>query len=221
MAAAVQNATTPSSPAKDAFNQSAALKKIASVPLVSDSLAFAQSTISAHPLLTSTFSFGENVVNSSLKAAEPITSRFHGQLAYVDNLAVKSLDFAESKWAYPFHANTNELIEVAKLPADQARSFVNAYTAAIQKAYGDHVYAPAKNVYDTRVVPAYEGAHSKFDEIKSQNAYLQRAADLVTELQNNLAKTVESISKRGKQEGDQAAQNAQGISNAIFAEVSD
>lgn len=208
-----------SSPSKAAFDQSAALKKIVSVPLVSDSLSFAQSTIQAHPLLATTYGYGENLVNSSLKAAQPITNRIHPQLAYVDSLALKSLDFAESKWAAPFHTNTQELFDAAKVPADHARGFVQAYTAALQKAYGERVYTPAKSAYESHIVPAYDSAHTKFDEIKSQNAYLQRATDIVKDLQANLAKTLESVSSRSKQEGDQATQKAQGISNAIFAEL--
>ncbi len=208
-----------SSPSKAAFDHSAALKKIASVPLVSDSLSFAQSTIQAHPLLATTYGYGENLVNSSLKAAQPITNRIHPQLAYVDSLAVKSLDFAESKWAAPFHTNTQELLDAAKVPADHARGYVQAYTAALHKAYGERVYTPAKSAYESHIVPAYDSAHTKFDEIKSQNAYLQRATDIVKDLQANLAKTLESVSSRSKHEGDQATQKAQGISNAIFAEL--
>lgn len=223
MSAATQSAPVTngvsSSPSKVAFDHSQALKKIASVPLVSDSLSFAQSTIQAHPLLATTYGYGENLFNSSLKAAEPITNRIHPQLAYVDSLAVRSLDFAESKWSYPFHANTQELIDAAKLPADHARGFVQTYASAIHKAYGDRVYTPAKSAYESHIVPAYDTAHTKFDEIKSQNAYLQRATDIVKDLQANLAKTLETISSRSKQEGDQATEKAQGISNAIFAEL--
>ncbi len=105
------------------------------------------------------------------------------------------------------------------MPADHARGFVQAYTAALQKAYGERVYTPAKSAYESHIVPAYDSAHTKFDEIKSQNAYLQRATDIVKDLQANLAKTLESVSSRSKQEGDQATQKAQGISNAIFAEL--
>lgn len=221
MSVATQSALNgvSSTPSKVAFDHSQALKKIASVPLVSDSLSFAQSTIKSHPILATTYGYGETLVNSSLKAAEPITNRLHPQLAYVDSLAVKSLDFAESKWSYPFHANTQELINTAKVPADHALGFVQAYAAAIQKAYGERVYTPAKSAYESHIVPAYDTAHTKFDEIKSQNAYLQRATDIVKELQANLAKTLESISSRSKQEGDQATEKAQSLSNAIFAEL--
>ncbi|GAC98150.1 lipid droplet-associated perilipin protein [Pseudozyma hubeiensis SY62] len=223
MSAATQSAPVTngvsSSPSKVAYDHSEALKKIASVPLVSDSLSFAHSTIQSHSLLATTYGYGENIFNSSLKAAEPITNRLHPQLAYVDSLAFKSLNFAESKWSYPFHANTKELIDVAKLPADHARDFVQTYAAAIQKAYGERVYTPAKSAYESHVVPVYDTASTKFDEIKSQNAYLQRATDIVKDLQANLAKTLETISSRSKQEGDQATEKAQGLSNAIFAEL--
>ncbi|SPO28885.1 uncharacterized protein UTRI_05073_B [Ustilago trichophora] len=223
MSAATQSAPVTngvsSSPSKQAFDHSEALKKIAAVPLVSDSLTFAQSTIKSYPILATTYGYGENLFNSSLKAAEPITNRIHPQLAYVDSLAVKSLDFAESKWSYPFHANTQELIDAAKLPADHAKGFFQAYANALQKAYGERLYTPAKSAYESHIVPAYDTAHTKFDEIKSQNAYLQRATDIVKDLQANLAKTLETISSRSKQEGDQATEKAQGLSNAIFAEL--
>lgn len=223
MSAATQSAPVTngvsSSPSKQAFDHSEALKKIAAVPLVSDSLTFAQSTIKSYPILATTYGYGENLFNSSLKAAEPITNRIHPQLAYVDSLAVKSLDFAESKWSYPFHANTHELIDAAKLPADHAKAFFQAYAAALQKAYGERLYTPAKSAYESHIVPAYDTAHTKFDEIKSQNAYLQRATDIVKDLQANLAKTLETISSRSKHEGDQATEKAQGLSNAIFAEL--
>lgn len=219
MSAATQTAPA-SAPSKLALDNSEAIKKIVSVPLVSDSLHFAQSTIKAHPLLATTYGYGENIVVSSLKAAEPITNRIQPQLAYVDSLAVKSLDFAESKWSYPFHANTQELIDFAKLPADQARGLFNAYASAVHNAYAERVYSPAKHAYDSHIGPAYDTAHTKFDEIKSQNAYLQRATDIVKDLQVNLAKTLETISARGKSESDQATQKAQSLSNAIFAEVS-
>ena len=55
MSAATQSAPGPNgvsaSPSKVAFDHSAALKKIAAVPLVSDSLNFAQSTIKSPPIL--------------------------------------------------------------------------------------------------------------------------------------------------------------------------
>lgn len=223
MSAATQSAPATngisSSPSKVAFDHSQALKKIASVPLVSDSLNFAQSTIKSHPILATTYGYGENIFNHSLKAAEPITNRIHPQLAYVDSLAVKSLDFAESKWSYPFHANTQELIDTAKLPADHARGLIQAYASALQKAYGERLYTPAKSAYESHIVPAYDTAQTKFDEIKSQNAYLQRATDIVKDLQANLAKTVDNISSRSKKEGEQATEKAQGLSNAIFAEL--
>ncbi|SPC61822.1 uncharacterized protein UHOD_06286 [Ustilago sp. UG-2017b] len=213
------NDITSSSPSKAAFDHSQTLKKIASVPLVSDSLSFAQSTIKSHPILATTYAYGENLFNHSLKTAEPITNRIHPQLAYVDSLAVKSLDFAESKWSYPFHANTQQLVDAAKLPADHARAFIQAYASALQKAYGERLYTPAKSAYQSHIVPAYDTAHTKFDEIKSQNAYLERATDIVKDLQANLAKTVENISFRTNKEGDQATEKAQGLSNAIFAEL--
>lgn len=142
--------------------------------------------------------FGEDVVNQSLKIAEPITSRFNGQLSFLDVQAVKALEFAESKWSYPFKATPQQ---VAGLP----RSVINAYADALQKAW------------DARVQPQVNNASAKFEELKGQNAFVQRTADAVAQLQVNLAKTVEHL-KANRPNGDKAAGEAQGIINNISGE---
>lgn len=206
-------------PASSHYGQ--AFNRITSVPLVAESLNVAHSTLESHPLLAQPYHFGGNVVNSSLKVVEPVTTRLQPQLAMLDTYAVKGLDFAESKWAYPFKATSGDVYKNARQPADQAYAFFNAYAQAAHKAYEERVFGPAKSIYNSRVAPAYDSANAQFQELKSQNAYLARATEIVTNLQTNLAKTVESIGGRGKAEGEAAAQKAQGLSNAIFAEVSE
>jgi hypothetical protein len=196
-----------------------AFNRITSVPLVAESLNAAHSTLESYPILAQPYHLGGAVVSSSLKAAEPVTTRLQPQLALLDTYAVKGLDFAESKWAYPFKATSGDVYKDARQPADQALSFLSAYAQAAHKTYEEKVFGPAKSIYDSRVAPAYDSANAQFQELKSQNAYLQRATEVVSNLQTNLAKTVESISGRGKAEGEAAAQKAQGISNAIFAEL--
>lgn len=215
-------ATAPQSngitPATQQYGQ--AFNRITRVPLVAESLNVAHSTLESYPILAQPYHLGNAVVSHSLKAAEPVTTRLQPQLALLDTYAVKGLDFAESKWSYPFKATPNDVYKDARQPADQALSFFVAYAQAAQKAYEERVFGPAKSIYDSRVAPAYDSANAQFQELKNQNAYLQRATEVVSNLQTNLAKTLDSISGRGKAEGDAAAQKAQGISNAIFAEVS-
>jgi len=93
------SSTTPS---KQTYQNSAALQKVLNVPYISESINYADSTIKAHPLIQQGYNLGENVVNSSLNLAQPITSRIAPQLALLDQYAVKGLDYAESKWSYPF-----------------------------------------------------------------------------------------------------------------------
>lgn len=152
------------------------------------------------PTLRTAQHFGEDVFNQSLKIAEPVTSRFNGQLSYLDLQAVKALEFAESKWSYPFTATPEQ---VAGLP----RSVINAYADALQKAY------------EARVAPSVNTASAKFEELKGQNAFLQKTADAVAQLQQNLAKTLDHL-KANKPNGEKAAGEARGIVNSIFDEVS-
>ena len=213
-------ATAPApAPIKSVHDNSEALQKILSVPVVADSLKFAQSHIEAHPLISQTYHAGESILNSSLKAAQPVTSRLHPQFAYIDHVAAESLAFAESKWSYPFHATPQQLYDNAKAPADQARALVAQYVEAIQKAYDARVKTPAHNVYESRVAPVYDSATKQFEELKSQNEYVKRAADSVNQLQASLQKTLDGLSTRGKENGDAAKKEAQNISQAIFGEL--
>ncbi|CAO1624608.1 unnamed protein product [Parajaminaea phylloscopi] len=176
-----------------------AINKIASVPLVHVPLAFAYSTIEAHPIFARPYHLGEDIVNQSLKIAEPITARFGGQLSYIDLQAVKALEFAESKWSWPFKATPQE---VASLP----RSVLNAYVDALQKAW------------DARVAPQVNHASAKFDEIKAQNPLVQRAADAVQQLQANLNQTINSLKSKNI-DGEKASAQAQGVVSAFLSEL--
>ncbi|CAO1614281.1 unnamed protein product [Jaminaea pallidilutea] len=180
---------------------SSALNKIVNVPLVHVPLNFAVSTIEAHPLIARPYHIGEDLVNHSIKFAEPITNTFNGQLHYIDNQFVKALDFAESKWSYPFKATPQE---VASLPFN----VIAAYATALQKAW------------DSRVQPQVDTASAKLEELKNQNPVVQRAADAIQQLQDNLNKTIHNIkSNANKAEGEHAAAQAQGLVNAFLAEL--
>ncbi len=205
---------------KSVQKNSEALQKIFSVPVIADSLKYAQSTLEAHPLIANTYHAGENIVNTGLRAAEPITTRLHPQFAYVDHLAAQSLAYAESKWAYPFQATPGQLYDDARAPAEQARALIAQYYEAINKAYGTHVKAPAQNVYEQRVAPIAGSAQKQFEELKSHNAYVQRAVDSLHSLQANLHKTLSRAKENGASaNGDAAKKEAQSISNAIFSEL--
>lgn len=219
MAAATASATPAGTSAPSTSHYGQAFDRITSVPLVAQSLSAAHSTLESYPLLAQPYHLGGNVVSQSLKAAEPVATRFQPQLELLDAFAIKGLDFAESKWSYPFRATPDKLIKDARLPADQAVAFVQAYIQAAHKTYDERVFAPAKSLYNSRVAPAYDSANAHFQELKSQNAYLQRATEVVGNLQSNLAKSIETISSRSKAEGEAAAERAQGLSNALFTEL--
>lgn len=193
------NGTTSSSSSGGIAIHSNAISKIANVPLVNAPLSFAFNTIESHSIFARPYHFGEDIINQSLKAAEPITSRFNGQLSYIDLQAVKALEFAESKWSWPFKATPQE---VANLP----RSVINAYVDALQKAW------------DARVAPQVNHASAKFEEIKASNPLVQRAADAVQQLQSNLTQTINSLKANGV-DADKASAQAHGVVSAFLSEL--
>ncbi|PWN24536.1 hypothetical protein BDZ90DRAFT_98956 [Jaminaea rosea] len=200
MAATASAPSTNGTPLGNVAIHSNALNKIVNVPLVHGPLSFAYSTIEAHPLISRPYHLGEDILNQSIKMAEPITSRLNGQLTFIDTQAVKALEFAESKWSYPFKATPTD---VANLP----RSVINAYVDALQKAW------------DARVAPQVNQAHAKFEELKTQNPLVARAADAVQQLQANLTQTIQSLKNTNAPNGEKATQQAQNIVSSFLAEL--
>ncbi|KAK0545542.1 hypothetical protein OC846_005621 [Tilletia horrida] len=212
MADVASNPTTQSSKIDEVKNSSQSIQRVLGVPLISESLTFASKTINQYPILATPYHLTGNILDHSLKAAEPITSRLSPQFALVDAWGAKAFDFAESRVPYPFHVTTEQVYKQARAPAEQVVSLLRAYSAEAQKAYETRVYQPAKSVYDERIVPAYAQA-------KKENAVFQRAAEVVEKLQANLAATVDNITSRSKTESDQASRKAENIASSLLGEL--
>lgn len=211
--------STASAPAPTAPAYGEAVKKITSIPVVSESLNYAQSTIDAHPLLARPYTLGQSLFTQSLKAAEPVTTRLQPQLNVVDQWAVKGLDFAESKVPYPFHASSSDIVSKARAPADQAVALVQAYADALNKAYQERFVGPAKSIYSARVAPVYDSAQTQFEQLKAQNSYVRRSTEVVSSLQTKLATNLESIQSASGKASSDAQARAQNLSSALFAEL--
>ncbi|CEH18692.1 hypothetical protein CBOM_05411 [Ceraceosorus bombacis] len=148
----------------------------------------------------------------------PATARL-SSLQIADQWAVKSLNFAESKVPYPFHATYNDLYSAARYPADQTLQLIHAYAAAINKAYDERILSPAKSVYSSRVAPYVQAAEKNFQDLQAQNAYVARAVELTQGLVNNLQQQVNTIQSGSRAQADAASKKAQATSQAIFAEL--
>ncbi|KAL9935172.1 hypothetical protein V8E36_006248 [Tilletia maclaganii] len=193
-------------------NNSQSIRRVLGVPLINESLTFASNTINAYPILHTPYQLTENLVNTSLKVAEPITTRLHPGIALVDSWGAKAFDFAEARVPYPFHVTSEQVYKQALAAPHEVIALLRSVPGEAQKTYETRVYAPAKTVYDERIVPAYAQA-------KKENAVFQRAAEVVEKLQANLVSTLDQITARGKTEGDAASRKAENIGSSLLGEL--
>lgn len=216
----------PTSDAKP-LPSSQAVSKILTVPLVSDSLKYAQATLDQYPHVKTLAAAGSHLAVGGLRAVEPIASHFVPQLQYVDGLATKGLDLAESKLPYAFKATPHDVAkDVKAAPAAaqaNATAIVSAYKAAITdsltKTYSANVADPLAGVYNSRVVPTYAKATTKFDDLKAHNDYVKALVEKLTTLQAVLTDRLAKIKKSGQEVEGETVQEVKAVHKGILSEL--
>ena len=118
MSSQTQNKQVPNSEElkSAAHIDSAALKKITQVPLISGTLSYGNSLVQAHPLLQHVVALNQSLLGLALYLASPVTSRLEPQLRYIDGCGANVINFLEQKFPYPFHVKPNELASDVKQP---------------------------------------------------------------------------------------------------------
>jgi hypothetical protein len=141
----------------DASSKSAApeiksLERVYSIPLINDTLNYAHDTLSKNTYTTGAYSTAQSLSLTAYRVSEPIQVRLAPLIVRADGIANKGLDLAESKFPYPFHVQTEELVGDIKTSTDHA-----------YKTFDDNVRTPAYKAFDDRVkTPAY-GLATKAD----------------------------------------------------------
>ena len=142
MATEVQTApATPTAP------QLSVLTRVASIPLVSDSLAVVHSTLANNVYTKTPYSAAQAIGSRAYRVSEPFQARLAPVIVRADGLANKAVDVVEQRYPYPFHTPTEEI-----------------YGALKQR--GDHAYGVANKTIDDRVkTPAY-GFAQGIDQVR-------------------------------------------------------
>lgn len=142
MATATQTAPqTPSAP------QITVLHRVASIPLVSDSLAAVHATLSGNTYLKHPYTTAYALSSAMMRASEPVQARLAPVIVRADGFANKAVDAVESRYPYPFHAPTEEIYGTLR-------------------QHSEHAYGVANKTIDNRVrTPAYGFAHG-IDQVR-------------------------------------------------------
>lgn len=193
------------------LEQSETFNKIVNVPLVAGSVSFISRVISAHPLLERTYNLADAVAAKLFGIAEPVTNFFAPQFKYVDGVATYVFNFAEKKFPYPFTLKPEDISSFVKSKKEYGFNVIEGYKSSVEKTYDDRVVAPAKELF--------KQVGSKYDQVQSENVFLQNASASITSIYEQLANTLQSLSKKSQPEIAEGEKKVETIVGNLFAEL--
>merc|ERR1712093_420905 len=132
---AIPTAATASSPTSSSTTTTPSTRRLRpTAKFRLQSLESTTSPSSRAPSTTPTLLSGASYVKAesiastvSKKAGEPLQEKLQPQIAQLDGLANKTLDYVQGKAPFLFEAKPDELVANAKKPADQAYSTAKTY----------------------------------------------------------------------------------------------
>lgn len=125
----------------------AIVSRLDGVPVVHDSVAYAQSILNSTALTAQIYQTALGVVTKSYDMATPVLARTKPILESADGLAVATFDRAEATFPYPFKTPTQDLIVVKQ----------------------------AKGVYDARLAPMFHQAQPVIQDVINRTAEINSA----------------------------------------------
>ena len=99
------------------------LRRVASIPLVYSGLETINGALSSNVLTRQPYHTAKGLSTTAYKYTEPLQIRFAPLIERADGIANKAVDFAESRYPYPFKAKPED---VASLVREGGQSAINA-----------------------------------------------------------------------------------------------
>ena len=127
---------TQTAPAPPSAPQLTVLHRVASIPLVSDSLAAVHATLAGNAYTRRPYNTAYALSTAVVRASEPVQARLAPVLVRADGFANKAVDAVESRYPYPFHAPTEEIYGTLRQHSEHAYDVAN-------KTIDDRVRTPA------------------------------------------------------------------------------
>jgi len=123
------------------------VSRLDGVPVVHDSLAYAQSVLNSTHLTAQIYHTALGLASKSYDIATPVLSRTKPILESADGIAVATFDRAEATFPYPFKTPTQDLVGVKQ----------------------------AKGIYDARVAPMLQHAQPVIQDVINKTAEINSA----------------------------------------------
>ncbi|QRV90957.1 lipid droplet-associated perilipin protein [Ceratobasidium sp. AG-Ba] len=123
--------------------QLTSVNRVGKIPLVNDTLVSLDSILSQNAYSKRLYSAAQAYSERAYNLSAPVQVRLAPVIGRADGYANKGLDALESRWPYPFHVSTEEVVGTLKQGPDAAYGIYAAYADAASKAYESRVKAPA------------------------------------------------------------------------------
>ncbi|KAI9456375.1 hypothetical protein BJY52DRAFT_1212958 [Lactarius psammicola] len=153
------------------------LNRVASIPLVNDSLSAVHASLISNPLTRSPYNTAQAISSTALRYSEPFAVKLAPIIVRADGYANKGLDAVESRYPYPFTVQSEDIIKALKERSDYARAAANktlderVRTPAYSAAQGiDQRLAPVVDYLVSRL-GTQEGASQTESKYQYQRAY--------------------------------------------------
>ncbi|KAI0052120.1 hypothetical protein FA95DRAFT_1580220 [Auriscalpium vulgare] len=151
------------------------LHRVASIPVISDSLSAVHSSLSSNQYTRSPYSSAQALSTSALRYTEPLAQRFAPLIVTADSYGNKAVDFVASRYPYPFTTPTNDIVNDIKERSAHAQGVA---TKTIDERVRSPAYAAAEGI-DQRFAPLvdyFAAAVSKLHGAAGQNGTTQEPA---------------------------------------------
>ena len=101
------------------------LNRVASIPLVNDSLTAVHASLISNPLTRSPYNTAQAISSTALRYSEPFASKLAPIIVRADGYANKGLDVVESRYPYPFTVQSEDILKAFKDRSEYARDVAN------------------------------------------------------------------------------------------------
>ena len=116
---ATETQTAPSAPELTILN------RVASIPLVNDSLSAVHASLISNPLTRSPYNTAQSISSTALRYSEPLASKLAPIIVRADGYANKGLDAVVSRYPYPFTVQSEDILKALKDHSEYARDVAN------------------------------------------------------------------------------------------------
>ena len=136
--------------------------RVASIPMISSGLGTINDALTTNAYTRSPYIHAKALSNTAYKFTEPIQVVLAPLIIRADGIANMAVDAVESRYPYPFKAQPEEVVALARQGQQNTTAYIHGRVNVMNKAIDEKVRTPALNVvHDIDQVSLFVPPHSK------------------------------------------------------------